>query len=123
MASATFHFGLESQYKCEVITTPFGSEKYFVYEKLVLKHWSLSINGVREFETMGHKVRVEMSTTSAKAFVDGALVVEDIYSEYKENIKKRLSESTFFYIAIRLLIWIVVAFIIALIANVIRAAI
>ncbi len=90
MPTATFRFGPESKHECKVICGSFGNESYFVDETLVLKHWSLSPSGTREFEAIGHHVRIGLSANfkkvDAKEFVNGNIVANDRFSEFNAKL-------------------------------------
>jgi hypothetical protein len=125
MPTATFRFGPESMHECKVVCGAFGNESYFVDGALVLKHWSLSPSGSREFESLGYHVKIEVSislkTVVAKAYVNGSIVANDLFYEFNEKLiqaRKRRSSS----FAVRVLVWFAIAFIVMFILKVTNAA-
>ena len=85
MPKATFRFGPLHEHECRIVCGYFGRERYFVNDAVVLRRWSLWPNGSREFQAVGHLLRIELSANlrrvNAAAFVDGRLVTSDLFAE------------------------------------------
>jgi hypothetical protein len=113
MYVATFQFGKGSKLECRVVCGNFGHERYFVNEVLVHKHWSLSPSGSREFAAHGHQVRVQLAVNlklvEGKAFVNGVLISDDIFSELNAKLIRMRQDRP---IHLRVIVWIVVSLII-----------
>jgi hypothetical protein len=71
----------------------FGGERYYVDEALVLKRWSFSMGGTRQFDAAGHRievrVKVGMRGATGDAFVDGQLKASDLFSAFNSALKSQ----------------------------------
>jgi hypothetical protein len=93
MPTASFQFGDQDQHSCRVECGYFGSERYYVDDVLVLRHWSFTMGGARQFDAAGHRVelriRVGMHGASGDAYVDGQLKATDLFSAFNSALKSR----------------------------------
>lgn len=119
MPTATFRFGENLTHECSLVFGNFGNESYFVDGALVHKHWSLSPSGAREFSACGNHIKIDVSVNlrrvECKAFVDGVLVADDLFSELNAKFIRVRNNRPPFYLQV--IVWFVIAFVILTVLN------
>ncbi len=74
-----------------------GCEKYFYNGNLLLKRWSFKLKDRLSFACDGSNVEIDVSLSkkewSIRAFVDGVLVVEELFPEYKKKVEQARSNA------------------------------
>lgn len=70
-----------------------GFEKYYFDGRLLKKRWNFRFNDRIEFDTENGKIEIDVSLSSkswsTKAFLDGKLLVEELFPEFKQKIEDR----------------------------------
>ncbi|MBT0588190.1 hypothetical protein [Alteromonas oceanisediminis] len=69
-----------------------GFERYYYDGKLLMRRWSFKFIDTVSFNVDGHAVDIKVNlypkTFSTQAFVDGALIVEELLPDMKEQVEK-----------------------------------
>jgi len=119
--TASFRFGDREQHTCRFEGGYFGSERYYVNDKLVLSLWSIGMRATRTFDAEGHRIefRVALSLRGAQsdAYVDGKLVASDLFADFNARMNparsgKPLSASRLLY---QIGLWVLLVLVLVLV--------
>jgi hypothetical protein len=96
----------------KVVCSYFGSEKYYYDNKLLLKRRTLKFADKLPFELDGSLVEIEVSISRkeiiSRAYVDGQVVVSDLFPHFAERMKKHESKAKP-NMLINFALWLVIA--------------
>jgi hypothetical protein len=109
MPTASFRFGEGGVHQLRMDFSWLGTERYYVGDTLVFRHWSFMPSGSREFTAAGHLIRISLQLgpgrVTSQAYVDGSLTADDLFPELSRKLQQR--KPWWAYVAI----WLVIAFV------------
>ena len=116
MAVATFSFGERPQHTMEVHWSAFGSEKYVLDGRVLLKRWELGFSGERAFDVDGRRLRIVYRLSPkeyySKVFLDDELIVPELFPDIAEKIQKaRAKRWRWRSFAVNLVVWMIIGFV------------
>jgi hypothetical protein len=119
-------FRVANNYEVEIYWSPFGLEIYSVNGQEVLRKRSLSLRGSRKFvvgegdERHEVEIRLDVAPTLrswifpgdwvAQAYVDGALVVDDLTPKIRRNVRQADKVLNWCLVAVFIVLAVVVMF-------------